>query len=66
VWHTAGEVICQVADTGLITDPLAGYRPPSDGLLGGNGLWLVYQVCDLVQTRTSRAGTTTRMHMRLR
>ena len=65
VWHTREEVICQVADTGRITDPLAWHQPPSAELLGGNGLWLVNQLCDLVQARTGRAGTTTRMHMRL-
>jgi hypothetical protein len=27
---------------------------------------VVNQVCDLVQARTGRAGTTTRLHMRLR
>jgi len=65
VWQTRGELICQVADTGHLTDPLAWHRPPSDELLGGNGLWLVNQVCDLVQARTGQAGTTIRLHMRL-
>jgi anti-sigma regulatory factor (Ser/Thr protein kinase) len=65
VWQTGDEIICQVADTGQITDPLARHRPRSDELLGGNGLWVVNQVCDLVQARTGRAGTTTRLHMRL-
>ena len=54
-----------MADTGHLTDPLAWHRAPSDELLGGNGLWLVNQVCDLVQARTGQAGTTTRLHMRL-
>jgi anti-sigma regulatory factor (Ser/Thr protein kinase) len=66
VWQTANEIICQVEDTGQIIDPLAGQRPLSEGLLGGNGLWLVNQVSDLVQARTGLAGTTTRLHMRLR
>jgi anti-sigma regulatory factor (Ser/Thr protein kinase) len=65
VWRTSEEVICQVADTGHITDPLARYRGRSGELLGSNGLWLVNQVCDLVQARTGQAGTTTRLHMRL-
>jgi anti-sigma regulatory factor (Ser/Thr protein kinase) len=65
VWRTREEIICQVTDTGQITDPLAWHRAPSDELLGGNGLWLVNQVCDLVQTRTSQAGTTVRLHMGL-
>ena len=29
------------------------------------GLWLVNQLCDLVQARTSHAGTVARLHMRL-
>jgi anti-sigma regulatory factor (Ser/Thr protein kinase) len=65
VWRTREEIICQVADTGQIADPLARYRTPSDELLGGNGLWLVNQVCDLVRARTGPAGTITRLHMRL-
>jgi anti-sigma regulatory factor (Ser/Thr protein kinase) len=65
VWRTSEEIICQVADTGQIADPLARYQAPSDELEGGNGLWLVNQVCDLVQARTGPAGTTTRLHMRL-
>ena len=65
VWQAAGEIICQVADTGQLTDPLAWHRARSDELLGGNGLWLVNQVCDLIQARTGQAGTTIRLHMRL-
>jgi anti-sigma regulatory factor (Ser/Thr protein kinase) len=65
VWRTSEEIICQVADTGHITDPLARYRVRSDELPGGNGFWLVNQVCDLVQARTGQAGTTTRLHMLL-
>ena len=64
-WHTGAEIICQVTDTGQITDPLAGRRPMSDELVGGNGLWVVNQVCDLTQTRTGPHGTTTRVHMLL-
>jgi anti-sigma regulatory factor (Ser/Thr protein kinase) len=65
LWHTAEEVICQLHDTGTIADPLAGRRVPSTDLPGGKGLWLVNQVCDLVELRTSPAGTTTRLHMRV-
>jgi anti-sigma regulatory factor (Ser/Thr protein kinase) len=65
VWRTSEELICQVADTGHIADPLARYRARSEETASGNGLWLVNQVCDLVQARTGQAGTTTRLHMRL-
>lgn len=65
VWRSAKALICQVQDTGQIMDPLAGRRPqPADGV-GGKGLWLVNQVCDLVQTRTQEGSTTIRLHMRL-
>jgi anti-sigma regulatory factor (Ser/Thr protein kinase) len=64
-WHTADEFLCQITDTGQITDPLAGLRPPSEERLGGQGLWVVNKVCDLVEMRTGPDGTTIRLHMRL-
>lgn len=64
VWHDETEMLCQVHDQGWITDPLAGrVRHPPDGR--GHGLFLVNQVCDLVEMRTGPAGTTVRMHMSL-
>jgi anti-sigma regulatory factor (Ser/Thr protein kinase) len=64
VWHSGEEIICQVRDRGWIADPLAGrWRRPPEG--SGHGLWVVNQVCDLVEIRTSRAaGTVIRLHMR--
>ena len=63
IWATPEEIVCQVHDRGEITDPLAGRvrQGPGDR---GQGLWLVNQVCDLVELRTGPAGTTVRMHMR--
>lgn len=66
IWHTGEEIICQVQDQGWITDPLAGRRrrSPEDS---GHGLWVVNQLCDLVEIRTSQAGgTIIRLHMRLK
>jgi anti-sigma regulatory factor (Ser/Thr protein kinase) len=66
LWATGSELICQVNDTGHITDPLAGrLRPDPAKAGGGRGLWVVQQVCDLVQIRTSPAGTAIRLHMHL-
>jgi anti-sigma regulatory factor (Ser/Thr protein kinase) len=64
VWHTTEEVLCQVQDQGWITDPLAGRRR-RPAIEPGHGLWVVNQVCDLVEVRTGQAGTTTRLHMNL-
>jgi len=65
IWHTGEEILCQIRDQGWITDPLAGRtrRPPDER---GHGLWVVNQVCDLVEQRTGPAGTTIRMHMGIR
>ena len=66
LWAAEREIICQVNDSGHITDLLAGrlkQDPVAAG--GGHGLWVVQQVCDLVQIRTSPAGTTIRLHMHL-
>ena len=63
IWHTPEEIVCQVHDQGEITDPLAGRVRRGHGDRG-HGLWLVNQVCDLVELRTGRAGTTVRMHLR--
>ena len=66
VWATGSEIICQVSDTGQITDPLAGrIKPDLVKAGGGQGLWVVQQVCDLVEIRTGPAGTVVRLHMQL-
>jgi anti-sigma regulatory factor (Ser/Thr protein kinase) len=65
MWHTDAEVLCQIQDQGWISDPLAGRtRHAPDAR--GHGLWVVNQVCDLVELRSGPAGTTVRLHMRIR
>jgi anti-sigma regulatory factor (Ser/Thr protein kinase) len=64
-WQADGEMLCQVADSGYIPDPLAGLRREPVDQPGGKGLWLVHQVCDLVEVRTTEEGTVIRLHMRL-
>jgi len=65
-WATPDQVICEVRDGGQITDPLAGQlRPAPAQPGGGRGLWVVHQLCDLVQVRSGPAGTAIRVHMRL-
>ena len=65
IWATGNELVCQVQDSGHITDPLAGRRPLPADAGGGHGLWLVHQVCDLVESRSGPDGTVIRMHVRL-
>jgi anti-sigma regulatory factor (Ser/Thr protein kinase) len=62
VWDDDAEILCQTHDTGWITDPLAG-RVRTGPESRGHGLFVVNQVCDLVELRTGQAGTTIRLHM---
>ncbi|WP_229758930.1 sensor histidine kinase [Peterkaempfera bronchialis] len=64
VWPEEGGVVAEVRDTGWLRDPLAGRRRP--GLAsadGGRGLWMIHQLCDLVEVRAGRTGLTLRLHM---
>jgi anti-sigma regulatory factor (Ser/Thr protein kinase) len=65
IWHDREEIICEVHDEGTITDPEAGRHRPAADATGGHGLWLVRQVCDLVELRSDQTGTTIRMHMKI-
>jgi anti-sigma regulatory factor (Ser/Thr protein kinase) len=65
IWYDKKEIICQVHDEGVITDPLAGRREPSLDAQGGHGLWIVNHVCDRVEIHSDETGTTIRMHMYL-
>lgn len=63
VWQAEDEILCQIDDTGYITDPSAWRERLAPE--GCHGLWLVRQICDQVDIWTSKAGTTVRLHMRL-
>ena len=61
-WREPDAAVVQFGDAGAISDPLVGRLRPdplADG--GGRGLYLVNQLCDLVQLRSSAAGTTVRV-----
>jgi anti-sigma regulatory factor (Ser/Thr protein kinase) len=63
IWETAAALVCEVADAGRITDPLAGRALPEPGQIGRYGLWLVNQLCDLVEQRTLPHGNLVRVSM---
>jgi anti-sigma regulatory factor (Ser/Thr protein kinase) len=65
VWFDSDGVWCEVHDRGRIHDPLVGRIAPRAGQLSGRGLWLVNQLCDLVQVRSSAAGTFVRMFVEI-
>jgi anti-sigma regulatory factor (Ser/Thr protein kinase) len=63
-WLDGRAIVCEIRDRGRITDPLVGRQPPSPWQYGGRGLWIINQLCDLVQVRSSDRGTVVRLHMR--
>jgi anti-sigma regulatory factor (Ser/Thr protein kinase) len=65
IWHDDLELICEIADSGQIEDPLVGRRAPLPGEAGARGVWLINQLCDLVELRSGSSGTVVRMHMDL-
>jgi hypothetical protein len=55
--------VCEIA--GRIDDPLVGRRSPDHDGEHGRGMWLINQLCDLVELRPGPAGTTLRLRMSL-
>ncbi|MGA5122260.1 anti-sigma factor RsbA family regulatory protein [Streptomyces pseudogriseolus] len=66
LWRTADTLIAEVRDRGRLPDALVGRRRP-DPLSpdGGRGVWMMHQLCDLVEMRTPPSGLIVRMHVAL-
>ena len=64
IWGEPAGIVCEVTDRGRLEDPLAGRRFPAPEWPSGRGLWLINQVCDLVELRPVADGTAIRMHVR--
>lgn len=60
VWNQPDAVTCELIDRTVITDLLHGRRTPIAD--EHEGLWFANQLCDLVQLRSTAAGTTVRVH----
>ncbi len=65
-WRTPAELVCEVFDTGRLTDPLAGRIPAPPTSTRGRGLLLVNALSDLVRIHTDERGTAVRAHFALR
>ena len=63
LWHSGGYVVCEVVGRGAVEDPLAGRHSPSPAAHWGRGLWMVNQLCDLVELRNHDSNATLRIHM---
>jgi anti-sigma regulatory factor (Ser/Thr protein kinase) len=65
VWRDDATLVCEVSGAGRIDRALVGRELPSLETTGGRGLWLVQQLSDLAQVRSSRNGTVVRVHASL-
>ncbi len=61
-WREGATLLCEVRDSGWIEAPLVGRSRPAPDALGGRGVWLVNQLCDLVQIRSAPTGSVVRVH----
>ena len=64
IWVDADALICEVRDRGWIDKPLVGRERPGVNENGGYGLWLVNQLCELVQLRSYPHGSVVRLRVR--
>jgi anti-sigma regulatory factor (Ser/Thr protein kinase) len=62
IWREPAALVCEVSDHGRVRNPLIGRLGVGGAGASGRGLWMVNQLCDLVQLRSSEAGTTVRVH----
>jgi anti-sigma regulatory factor (Ser/Thr protein kinase) len=63
-WTGPTGFVCELRDAGRIDQPLVGRTRPEPGQASGYGLWLAQQLCDLVEIRSSAAGTVVRISSR--
>jgi anti-sigma regulatory factor (Ser/Thr protein kinase) len=63
IWDDGRALVCDVRDRGYLRDPMVGRVRPTPDQIGGRGLWIANQLCDLVQIRSGNSGTTVRLHM---
>jgi anti-sigma regulatory factor (Ser/Thr protein kinase) len=63
IWTTSSTLACDFRDSGEFDDPLVGRRRPDSAQVGGRGIWLANQLCDLVQIRSNGAGSLIRLQV---
>jgi anti-sigma regulatory factor (Ser/Thr protein kinase) len=64
IWWVPGGLVCEVRDRGHIADPLAGHTRPTLDRRDGRGMWLMNELCDLVQVRSLEEGSVVRLQLR--
>jgi anti-sigma regulatory factor (Ser/Thr protein kinase) len=63
IWHDGHGVVSEVSSDAALDDLWAFRHRPEPEATSGRGLWLINQLCDLVELRSGQSGTTVRMHV---
>ena len=63
MWRDGDRIVTEVTSASQVPGPLAGRRRPAVDAPGGRGLYLVNQLCDLVELRNAPRGCSVRMHI---
>jgi anti-sigma regulatory factor (Ser/Thr protein kinase) len=63
MWVDGDHLVSEIRDDGHIDLPLIGRERPGPSQVGGHGMWLVNQLCELVQIRSFDSGSVVRLHM---
>ena len=62
LWQDRSALVCEVADDGVISDPMVGRSESLSANSRERGIRLANELCDLVQVRSGAAGTAVRVH----
>ena len=65
LWSEPGLFVCQLDDSGIFANPMAGLTPPPKGSSRGRGLLIVHELSDLVRIHQRPDGTSIRIHVNL-
>jgi anti-sigma regulatory factor (Ser/Thr protein kinase) len=60
-WEVPGAAVFEIRDEGRIADPMIGRARPDNLQPSGRGLWMVNELCDLVQMRSGEWGSSVRI-----
>lgn len=63
MWSEEGTVVAEIEGSERTEEPLAGRERSAPRAYPERGLWFANQVCDLLQHRQGRRGSTVRLHM---
>ncbi|MFE5210340.1 anti-sigma factor RsbA family regulatory protein [Streptomyces sp. NPDC056600] len=64
MWRDENSLVAEIRDGGQLTDPLVGRRRPDPrSPHGGRGVWIMHQLCDLVELRAGADELVLRLHM---